>query len=253
MAWIDSHTHINDKAFDGDINEVYKRMLKADVLRAMVVSLNVEEFYKSAAFKHPGLLFDLALGIYPGDVSQMDEKTMDQIYDLCLNDKRIKAIGEIGLDYHWRKDNKDLQKAIFIKQIELANKLHKPIIVHTRDAVKDTYDILKAHPVKGVMHCFSESKEMAREFVKLGMYISFSGTLTFKNAKEPKEALKVVPLDRLLIETDAPYLSPVPYRGKRNEPSFVAKTGECAAQILGIDPLLLQKQMAVNYQALFLS
>ena len=253
MAWIDSHTHINDKAFDGDINEVYKRMLKADVLRAMVVSLNVEEFYKSAAFKHPGLLFDLALGIYPGDVSQMDEKTMDQIYDLCLNDKRIKAIGEIGLDYHWRKDNKDLQKAIFIKQIELANKLHKPIIVHTRDAAKDTYDILKAHPVKGVMHCFSESKEMAREFVKLGMYISFSGTLTFKNAKEPKEALKVVPLDRLLIETDAPYLSPVPYRGKRNEPSFVAKTGECAAQILGIDPLLLQKQMAANYQALFLS
>ena len=250
MAWIDSHTHINDEAFNDDLNEVLKRMKDADIKKTMLVSLNEEDYKRSLNIKDDDLIIDYALGVYPGDVATFSRERILEIYKL-YSDPRIKAIGEIGLDYHWQKDNKEAQKAVFIEQLKMAQELNKPVIIHSRDAVQDTYDILSKYPVRGVMHCYSDSKEMAKEFIKLGMYISFSGTITFKNAKEPKEVLKVVPLDRLLIETDAPYLAPVPHRGKRNEPSFVKDTGIFIADELQMSKEKLQAILNENYDRLF--
>ena len=133
----------------------------------------------------------------------------------------------------------------------MAQKLDKPIIVHSRDAIQDTYDLMKKYPVSGVMHCYSNSAEMAKEFVKLGYYISISGTITWKNAREPLEVIKVVPLDKLLIETDCPYLTPAPNRGKRNEPSYVVYTGKKICEELGIDEEDFKKQLNENYHRLF--
>lgn len=250
MAWLDSHTHINDEAFDDDLDDVLNRMIENDVKKAMIVCLNENDFNRALKIKRDGIEFDIALGIYPGDVKKMNDEEKERILEL-LADPRVKAVGEIGLDYYWDKDNKQDQKDMFIRQIKIAQKLNKPIIVHSRDAIQDTYDILKNNRVDGVMHCYSDSKEMAKELLKLGMYISLSGTVTFKNSKEPKEVAKTVPLDRLLIETDAPYLAPVPNRGKRNEPAFVALTGAYIAELLNIDEEILKKHINENYDSLF--
>ena len=161
------------------------------------------------------------------------------------------AIGEIGLDYYWEKDNHKSQQELFIKQIELAEKLNKPIIVHSRDALQDTFDIMKNYKVKGVLHSYSGSIEMAKEFTKLGYYISLAGPVTFKNAVKPKEVATLVDIDKLLIETDCPYLTPVPFRGKRNEPMYVKHTGKYIAQLRNMDEKDLQKQLCVNYDNLF--
>lgn len=250
MAWLDSHTHINDEAFDDDLDDVLNRMIENDVKKAMIICLNENDFNRALKIKRDGIEFDIALGIYPGDVKKMNDEEKERILEL-LADPRVKAVGEIGLDYYWDKDNKQDQKDMFTRQIKIAQKLNKPIIVHSRDAIQDTYDILKNNRVDGVMHCYSDSKEMAKELLKLGMYISLSGTVTFKNSKEPKEVAKIVPLDRLLIETDAPYLAPVPNRGKRNEPAFVALTGAYIAELLNIDEEILKKHINENYDSLF--
>lgn len=250
MAWLDSHTHINDEVFDDDLDDVLNRMIENDVKKAMIVCLNENDFNRALKIKRDGIEFDIALGIYPGDVKKMNDEEKERILEL-LADPRVKAVGEIGLDYYWDKDNKQDQKDMFTRQIKIAQKLNKPIIVHSRDAIQDTYDILKNNRVDGVMHCYSDSKEMAKELLKLGMYISLSGTVTFKNSKEPKEVAKIVPLDRLLIETDAPYLAPVPNRGKRNEPAFVVLTGAYIAELLNIDEEILKKHINENYDSLF--
>lgn len=182
------------------------------------------------------IIFIVQFGISPND---LDENTLDKIRkieELAKNDKVV-AIGEIGLDYYWNKDNKEFQKQVFIEQIKLANKLDLPIVIHTRDAVMDTIDILKnVMPCnkKGIFHCCPLNVELIKEGLKLGYYISFSGVVTFKNSK-PELAIKEVPLDRLLIETDSPYLTPEPNRGKRNDPSNVEYVARKIASILKVD------------------
>ena len=175
----------------------------------------------------------------------------NEAYEKLYEEDSCEAIGEIGLDYHWNKENKERQKEIFSRQLILAQKLHKPVIVHSRDAIQDTYDLMKEYRNEGVMHCYSDSAEMAKEFVKLGYYISISGTVTWKNAREPLEVIRNVPLDRLLIETDCPYLTPVPKRGTRNEPSYVVYTGKKICEELGIDEEEFKKQLNENYHRLF--
>ena len=179
----------------------------------------------------------------------MDDKTFNEYVSLM---KKCDAVGEIGLDYHWYKDTKEKQKELFIKQIKIANDLNKPIIVHAREALADTYEILKKYPCRGVLHCYSGSSELAKEFVKLGYYISIGGPITFKNTKEPLEVVKSVPLDKLLIETDSPYLTPVPNRGKRNEPSNVVYTATKIMDTIGVDKETFLKQINVNYDSLFI-
>lgn len=250
MNWLDSHCHINDVAFNDDIQDVLNRMAKRDVKKAMIVSLTLEEFQKAKNINHPDILFKRSLGVYPEDAIKVDDELFKQ-YIEEFKKEECDAIGEIGLDYHWTKEFKEKQLEVFEKQLIIAKELNKPVIVHSRDAIQDTFDLMKKIRVKGVMHCYSNSAEMAKEFVKLGYYISISGTVTFKNAKEPLEVIKSIPLDRLLIETDCPYLTPVPNRGKRNEPSYVVDTGNFICSQLQMDEEEFKKQINENYDQLF--
>ena len=250
MNWLDSHCHINDSAFDSDINDVLNNMVSNNVTTAMMISSYIEDYHKGFNIVHPNIEFKHALGIYPGDVDDVDDELFNSYVELMKDDK-CDAIGEIGLDYHWNKENREKQINIFNRQVQLAKELNKPIIVHTRDAIQDTYAVLKQNPVKGVLHCYSDSAQMAKNFVKLGYYISISGTVTWKNAKEPLEVIKCVPLDRLLIETDCPYLTPEPNRGKRNEPANVIYTGKKICSELGISDELFKLQINDNYHRLF--
>lgn len=248
MNYLDSHCHINDESYLEDLDEVLDRMLINKVTKAMLVCVSLDDYQRSLNIKKEGIEFKKAIGVYP-EYTDMDDKTFEEYVSLM---KKCDAIGEIGLDYHWYKDTKDKQKELFIKQIKIANDLNKPIIVHAREALADTYEILKKYPCKGVLHCYSGSSELAKEFVKLGYYISIGGPITFKNAKEPLEVVKSVPLDKLLIETDSPYLTPVPNRGKRNEPSNVIYTAAKIIKTIGVDEETFLKQINVNYDGLFI-
>ena len=250
MNWLDSHCHINDEAFDDDLQDVLENMVERDVTKAMIISSYIKDYHKALNITHDQIAFKHALGIYPGDVDEVTDDLFEEYASLC-KEKECDAVGEIGLDYHWQKHNIEKQKEIFARQLDLAASLQKPVIIHSREAIQDTYDILKAHPCKAVMHCYSDSAEMAKEFVKLGCYISISGTVTWKNAKEPLRVIQNVPLDRLLIETDCPYLTPEPKRGKRNEPSFVVYTGRKICAELGLDEESFKKQLNENYHRLF--
>ena len=251
MPLLDSHCHIYDEAFKDDLDEVLNRMVEAGITKTMICCCNKNEYLKAKEIKHPLIHFDLSIGIHPEDVKKMDEvMTFDELLEIASQDD-IKAVGEIGLDYYWDKDNKDDQKDIFIKQIEIANKLNKPILVHSRDAMQDTFDIMKKYPAKGVMHCYSGSREMAKEFMKLGYYLSLGGPVTYKNANEPKEVAKIIDNDKILIETDCPYLTPVPFRGKRNEPSYVVYTGKYISELRNVDEDVFKDQLVNNYDRLF--
>lgn len=250
MNWLDSHCHINDETFKDDLNVVLDNMVKNDVSKAMIISCNIEDYNYGLTINDSRISFKRSLGIYPGDVDEISDEDINKFYEI-YKDNNCDAIGEIGLDYHWNKENKDKQIEAFKKQVEFARQLNKPIIVHSRDAIQDTYQILKNNPVKGVIHCYSDSAQMAKNFVKLGYYISISGTITWKNAREPLEVIRCVPLDRLLIETDCPYLTPEPNRGKRNEPSNVIYTGKKICEELGISEELFKMQINDNYHRLF--
>ncbi len=250
MNWLDSHCHINDKAFNDDLNDVLNRMVEADVTKAMMISSYIEDYHYGLTIDHPSIAFKHSLGIYPGDVNGVDEDLFES-YAKLFEEEKCEAIGEIGLDYYWDKDNKDRQKEIFERQLVLAKKLNKPVIIHSRDAIQDTYDLLNRHQVKGVMHCYSDSAEMAKRFLKLGFFISIAGPITWKNARQTLEVIRIVPLDRLLIETDCPYLTPAPMRGKRNEPSYVVYTGKKICEELGLEEETFKKQLNENYHRLF--
>lgn len=245
MSYLDSHCHINGQEFYEDIDTVLANMVFNDVKKAMIISLNPEEYLRAKTINHEKIEFKKAIGIYPEDVTKYDLKNFEDYY------KEADAIGEIGLDYYWSKDNIDKQKEVFDAQLSIAEKLKKPVIIHSRSAAQDTYDILKKHKCTGVLHCYSGSKEMAKELIKLGYYISFAGVITFKNAKEPLEVAKNIPLDRMLVETDSPYLAPVPKRGKRNEPANVVYTARFIAENLNIDIEEFNKVINQNYDNLF--
>ena len=248
MNYLDSHCHINDESYLEDLDSVLDRMVENKVSKAMLVCVSLDDYKRSLNIKKEGVEFKKAIGVYP-EYTDMDDKTFNEYVSLM---KKCDAVGEIGLDYHWYKDTKEKQKELFIKQIKIANDLNKPIIVHAREALADTYEILKKYPCRGVLHCYSGSSELAKEFVKLGYYISIGGPITFKNAKEPLEVVKSVPLDKLLIETDSPYLTPVPNRGKRNEPSNVVYTAAKIMDTIGVDKETFLKQINVNYDSLFI-
>ena len=252
MELIDAHTHVTNDDLDLYLEDVQKAK-DVGVKRAMLVFTQEEEVEFMEKLK--GLdFFDFAYGLFPGDVLKDYNTRLKQVLEAHQKFK-FKALGEIGLDYHYDDSEKDLQKEAFQKQIELADQLHLPVFIHTRDAAKDTFEILKATPPKYgcMMHCFSESRELAKEYIKLGFYISFSGTITFKNNRRGLESLEEVPLDRLLIETDAPYLSPSPKRGKRNEMAYILYTYERIAELKGVSVKELSKIVCDNYARLYQS
>jgi len=232
----DSHTHLNAEQFNEDREEVIQRALEAGVTRIVNVGFNRETIPSSIALAEQYDFIYSTVGWHPVDAIDMQPGDLAWIEELCKHEKVV-AIGEIGLDYYWDKSPKDVQQRVFRDQIRLARKLGMPIVIHNRDAHHDIIQILreeKAAEVGGIMHCFSGSWETAKQCLDMNFHISFGGPVTFKNAKQPKEVLAQVPLDRLLIETDAPYLTPHPFRGKRNETSYVRLVAETAAEIRGL-------------------
>lgn len=226
MKLFDTHCHLDDGRFNEDREELIGNLRKDGVDRLVTAGYSLEGSKRAVELSEKYDFIFSTVGISPNDVpetmEELDEE-LKQIEELYMNAKKIVAVGEIGLDYHWNTENKDIQKQAFIKQIELANKLNMPIQIHTRDAVMDTLEILKTHLVnkKGIFHCCPFNRELVKEGLKLGFYISFAGPTTFKNSKNASEIIQLVPDDKMLVETDSPYLSPEPFRGKRNDPRNV--------------------------------
>ena len=249
--WIDTHCHMNDEIYKENLDEYMQRSLSFNVGRNMFICMNRADLEYTFELKEKYPYIDIAFGYHPEDVKDITEDDLAYMEE-TIKDPRIIAIGEIGLDYYWDKTFKEEQKKLFVRQIELANRIGKPILIHSRSRAQDTYDILKQHAqVKVLMHCFGESAEMMREYLKLGYYIAFGGVVTFKNARIPKENVISVPLDRLMLETDCPYMTPVPYRGKTNETAYVRFVGEFVCRERGIEKAALQQQLMDNYERFF--
>ncbi|WP_058300441.1 TatD family hydrolase [Gorillibacterium timonense] len=232
----DSHAHLNAPEFDEDREETIARAREAGVTRIVNIGFNRETIPTSLKLAEAYDFIWTAVGWHPQDAKDMLPEDLDWIEELCKHEKVV-AIGEIGLDYYWDTSPKEVQDRVFREQIRLARKVGKPIIIHDRDAHHDVVETLKqekAAEVGGIMHCFSGSWETAKLCLDMNFYISFGGPVTFKNARQPKEVLAQVPLDRLLLETDSPYLTPHPFRGKRNESAHVRLVAEAAAEIKGL-------------------
>ncbi|WP_433922278.1 TatD family hydrolase [Paenibacillus taichungensis] len=236
MMLFDTHTHLDAPQFDEDREEMIQRAVDAGVGRMINVGFNRETIPSTMKLAETYDFIYAAVGWHPVDAIMMQEGDLEWIASLCKHEKVV-AIGEIGLDYYWDTSPKEVQHRVLRQQIGLARELNMPIVIHNRDAHEDIVKILreeKAGEVGGVMHSFSGSWETAKMCLDLGFHLSFGGPITFKNAKQPKEVLEKVPMDRFFIETDAPYLTPHPYRGKRNETAHVRLVAEAAAEIKGI-------------------
>ena len=235
MEFFDSHAHYNDEKFELDRDEVLGKIYNDGVTQVTCAGYNVKSSEFAVKLSSQYDFMYATAGISPNDIDDAKIEDIEKIREIAQNEKVV-AIGEIGLDYYWNKENKEAQKEFFIKQIELADELNLPIVIHCRDAVMDILDILKnkiCPKKRGIFHCCMLNKELIKEAVKLGFYISFSGNVSFKTAK-PNEAINEVPLDKILIETDSPYLSPEPFRGKRNDSRNVKLVAQKIAEIKGI-------------------
>lgn len=231
----DTHAHYADHAFDNDRIELLEKLPETGVRYVMLASSCVEDIPENAALAEKFDYIYAAAGVHPEFASETPAGYLDIVRKTIESSPKIKAVGEIGLDYHYEGYDREKQIAMFEEQLVLAKELDLPVIVHSRDACEDTLNILKKHKPKGVVHCFSGSAETAKEIIKLGMYIGFTGVLTFSNAKKALKALEAVPVDRLLLETDCPYMAPAPFRGKRCDSSMIAYTAAKAAEVKGMD------------------
>ena len=235
LKLFDTHAHLNDEAFDVDREAVIESLAEYGVARVIDVACDVRTVDKTLALleKYP-FIYGTA-GMHPHDASAMDNALMDRLKKV-LSHKKMLALGEIGLDYHYDFSPREVQRRWFAEQLELARELDMPVTLHIREAFGDCMDILKAHKngLRGVMHCYSGSVETAYECLDLGLAFSFGGAVTFKNAKKPIEVIEKLPLESILLETDCPYMTPVPYRGRRNDPSFIGLVAEKIAEIRGM-------------------
>lgn len=248
----DTHCHITCDDLYNHIDDVLQRANEHHVNRMMIICTNFNEFDRAKELqeKYPGL-FCIALGFHPCDLYKFQENDYARLESL-LQHNQLDALGEIGLDYHWDDVERDDQKVYFRKQIEMAKKYDVPIIIHMREATKDVVDILKEYePVNGIIHCYSGSYETAKELIKIGFYISFGGPLTFKNSRGAPEVAEKLPLERLFVETDSPYLTPHPYRGKQNEPMYVDVTFHKLCEIKQLDEVSVANQLEENFKTLF--
>lgn len=226
MKLFDSHCHLTDEKFNEDREELIAKLQSEGVEKIVTAGYSLESSKESIKLAREYTFMYTTIGISPNDIPESKEeidKEIIELKELYNKDKKIMAVGEIGLDYHWNMENKELQKYAFIKQIELANELDLPIQIHTREAVMDTLEILKNNKVSngGIFHCCPLNRELVKEGLKLGLYISFAGPITFKNSRNAEEIIKMVPDDKFLVETDSPYLAPEPKRGTRNDPRNV--------------------------------
>lgn len=262
MQIFDSHAHYNDEKFELDREETLQKILDAGVKNLICAGYSVESSRQAIKIANEHRYIYATAGISPNDIPTFENENTDvkefffeevlneqlkEIKKLAKNEKVV-AIGEIGLDYYWNKENKQNQKSAFIKQIEIANELELPIVIHTREAISDTIDILKNQITvvnKGIFHCCPLNLDLIREGLKLGFYISFAGPITFKNSKNATEAISLVPLDRILVETDSPYLAPEPKRGTRNDSSNLIYTLQ---KIADVKQMSMEEVAKITYE-----
>lgn len=231
--YIDTHVHLNADQYDEDLQEVIDRALNSKVEKMVVIGFDRKTIKRAIELAEQYDFIYAVVGWHPVDAIDCTDEDLEWIEQLAAH-KKVVGIGETGLDYHWDKSPRDIQQQVFRKQIQLAKRVKLPIIIHNREATEDVLTILReedAQEVGGVMHCFGGSVETAQESIKMNFMISLGGPVTFKNAKKPKEVAAEIPLEYLMIETDAPYLAPHPYRGKRNEPSYVPLVAEEIARL----------------------
>lgn len=260
MEFFDSHAHYDDDKFNNDREQLIQNIFQEGITKFMSAGYDVKSSKKGLELARKYKHIYTTSGISPNDVKDTIEGTdieinkIDELVDSEINvsksegrEQKIVGIGEIGLDYYWNKENKEIQKYAFIKQIEMANKYDMPIVIHNRDAVSDTIEILKSHPVnkKGAFHCCPFNRELVREGLKLGYYISFAGPVTFRNAKNAEEIVNMVPLEQMLIETDSPYLAPDPLRGTRNDSRNVKYIAE---KIAYFKKMKIEEIAEITYQ-----
>ena len=252
MAGIfDTHTHYMSQQFDGGLREqIFARFAQDGVELALDCGVDYESTVQSLAYGETCPAIYTAAGIHPHETGRVGLEELERIKPLYKN-PRVKAVGECGLDYHYDFSPRDVQKKLFEAQLILANELNLPVVVHDREAHADTFELLKLHRPKGVLHCYSGSAELARELVKLGFYIGFTGVITFKNARKTIEAVEAVPLDRLLLETDCPWMAPEPVRGRVSESGMIKYTAAKMAEIKGVTPQAMVDIANANGRLLF--
>lgn len=249
----DTHAHYDDERFTEDVDDLLSSMPENNVAYIMNACASLDDIPRILHLADSYPFLYASVGVHPHEVEHLTEADMEIIKKQSLHPK-VKAIGEIGLDYFYDTSPREVQKKWFARQVDLARELQLPVIIHDRDAHGDTMQILKEHHVEtvgGVFHCYSGSAEMAKEVLELGMYIAFGGSLTFKKAIKPVEAAKYVPLDRIVIETDSPYLTPEPYRGKRNSSLYVRFVAEKLAQIKGLPVETIERVTLENGKRCF--
>lgn len=246
----DTHSHYTDSAFDADRHEVLSALPEAGIVHAVLASTTLEDSTAGIALADRYDYIYAAVGIHPETAGQQPADYLAQLEQLAKHPKVV-AIGEIGLDYHYEGYDRESQSVLLREQLDLAKQLDLPVIIHARDCTEDYLRILQEFRPRGVVHCFSGSAETAREVLKLGMYIGFTGVLTFKNAKKALKALAEVPEDKLVLETDCPYMAPVPFRGKRCDSRMIPYTAEAAALVRGTDTQTILEQTCRNGEALF--
>ncbi len=257
MEIFDSHAHYDDDKFNDDRENVINSLKEAGVTKVINIGCDIATSNNSIELANKYDFFYAAVGIHPSDIEKSIESIENQINivkNLAISNKKVVAIGEIGLDYYWDKENQKLQKEAFIKQIELANELGLPISIHTRDAIDDTIDVIKNKvQIKnsGVLHCCPFNRELVKHGLDAGLYIAFGGTCTFKNAKNADEIIKMVPEDKMLIETDSPYLAPDPIRGTRNDSRNLKFIVKKLANVKGITEEEIAKITYQNAEMLF--
>lgn len=251
MALIDTHAHLTDEAFDDDRLFIIRDLSNFNVKAVINPGCNVKDSKMAVELAEEFDNFYAQVGIHPEEVSRMNESDLETIEKLAQNPKVV-AIGEIGLDYYWRDDNKDEQKEVFIKQLEMARRLNLPVVVHTRDVGEDAYEILKDFTdLKVQIHCFSEGLDLLDKYMDLGFYISIGGVVTFSNGENEKLAASHVDINRLMLETDSPYLTPEPYRGLRNDPRKIIEVAREIAKLRGMKLKKLEKRTSKNAEEFF--
>lgn len=251
MPIFDTHAHYWRRDFGDELDAVLERLPSQNVERVLAIGCDIPTSVEEIALAERYDYIYAAVGFHPENVAELPDDWESKLMELLKHDKAV-AVGEIGLDYHYPDSApKEVQREVFIRQLEIAEKFNLPVVIHSRDASGDTLEILKEYKPRGVLHCFSGSAETAHEVVKLGMYVGFTGVLTFKNSKKAQAACEAVPIERLLLETDCPYMAPVPHRGERCDSSMIEFTAAKMAEIKGVDAEKMIEIARENGERLF--
>lgn len=250
----DTHAHYDDEQFDEDRDQLLSSMAEAGVSTIVEIGASMESSRNAIRLAEQYPFVYAAVGVHPDNVGELDEETFEELEAMCRHNKVV-AVGEIGLDYHWDTEPREVQKKWFVRQLELARKMKLPVNIHSRDAAEDTLEIMKEYGegLGGIIHCFSYSKEMAKEYVKMGFFIGVGGVVTFKNGRKLKEIVTELPLEKIVLETDCPYLAPEPNRGKRNDSRNIHYVAEQVAELKNLDKETVAKQTENNAKLIYFS